>query len=137
MGDSMMQYRKTGPYRYIQTEEIEQDILQSGSAILHDCYPKFQDGDINTFEYIGFAYLMGANGLQANFDKAFCFLQAAAQGGSIPAQHFLADCYAYGIGVPEDPETAQNYYRLSAQSPVEEIRQAALQQLERLQNTQM
>lgn len=132
MGDSMMQYRSSGPYSYIRTEEIDQDILQSDNTLLHMMYKKLQDGDINTFEYVGFAYLFGNSGLPADFDKAFCFLQAAAQGGSIPAQHFLADCYAYGIGIPEDLEAAQNYYRLSAQSPVPEIREAALRQLEKL-----
>lgn len=123
---------KLGPYNYIniKLEEIERDIWTSGNAVLAAMLPRLRDGETDAMEYIGLAYLYGNHGLAADFDKAFSILQLAAQGGSMIAQHYLADCYAYGIGVPEDLEAARNYYQLSAQSSIPKIRDAALHQLE-------
>ena len=123
---------KLGPYNYIniKLEEIEQDIRESGNAVLASMLHQLREGETDAIEYIGLAYLYGNDGLAADFDKAFSILQLAAQGGSIISQHYLADCYAYGISMPEDLEAARNYYQLSAQSSVPKIREAALQQLE-------
>lgn len=126
---------KLGPYNYIniKLEEIERDIRESGNKILASMLPQLREGETDAMEYIGLAYLYGNHGLSANFDKAFSILQLAAQGGSMIAQHYLADCYAYGIGVPQDLEAARNYYQLSAQSSIPKIRDAARNQLEQLQ----
>ncbi|MCD8356209.1 MAG: hypothetical protein LUE11_06520 [Clostridia bacterium] len=130
-----MQRGKLGPYNYIniKLEEIEQDVLRAEDDILVSMMEKLREGDTDAIEYIGLAYLYGSNGLDADFSKAFSILQLAAQGGSIISQHYLADCYAYGIGMPEDLEAARNYYRLSAQSQIPKNRDAALEQLKRLE----
>lgn len=135
MGDVFMQRGKLGPYNYIniKLEEIEQDVLQTGNGVLVSMMEKLREGDTDAIEYVGLAYLYGSNGLAADFNKAFSILQLAAQGGSIISQHYLADCYAYGIGMPEDMEAARNYYRLSAQSQIPKIRDAALEQLQKLE----
>ena len=132
MGDRSMPQGKLGPYNYIniKLEEIEQDIRESGNAVLASMLHQLREGETDAIEYIGLAYLYGNDGLAADFDKAFSILQLAAQGGSIISQHYLADCYAYGIGMPEDLEAARNYYQLSAQSTIPRIRDAALHQLE-------
>lgn len=123
---------KLGPYNYIniKLEEIEQDIRESGNPVLKSMLYRLRESETDAIEYIGLAYLYGSDGLQADFDKAFSILQLAAQGGSIISQHYLADCYTYGIGTPQDLDAARNYYQLSAQSTVPKIRDAALKQLE-------
>ena len=96
MGDRSMPQGKLGPYNYIniKLEEIEQDIRESGNAVLASMLHQLREGETDAIEYIGLAYLYGNDGLAADFDKAFSILQLAAQGGSIISQHYLADWYA-------------------------------------------
>lgn len=48
-------------------------------------------------EYMSLAYIYGNSGLPASLEKGIGFLHLAAQGGCTTAQHYMADCYAYGL----------------------------------------
>lgn len=113
--------------------EVEDDIGRSRNKSLKKFWKKIQlEQDVDAMEYIGLAYLYGNSGLPASFEKGIGFLHLAAQGGCTTAQHYMADCYAYGIGVAQNMDAARNYYRLSTQDSDADLRKNALQQLEKL-----
>lgn len=117
----------------INFEQIEQDIQRANDVQLNRMYRKLrQNGGIDATDFIGTAYLLGCNGLQADINKALSFLYLSAEGGSATAQHYLGDCYAFGLCVPSNPHIAHHYYRLAAQSDVPLIRDAATAQLQKL-----
>ena len=111
---------------------VERELRESGDDALLRMCARLDEGDLEALEFVGAAYLRGSNGLRADFDKAFTFLQIAANAGSTEALLHLGDCYAYGIGVAADAATARSYYRLAAQSPQASVRETALRQLKRL-----
>lgn len=120
----------------INFEEIEQEIQQTGNQQLMLMGENLDNGNSDALEYIGTAYLRGSDGLHADFEKAIAFLQLAAECGSMTAQLYIADCYAFGIGMPVDLNAAQDYYRLAAQSTTPAIRDAARTQLDILNRSE-
>lgn len=120
----------------IDFSEMEKEILNTADAQLIQLKQRLLDGDTEALEFIGTAYLCGSNGLHADFNKAVFLFRLAAQGGSTTAQLYIGDCCAYGIGMPVDADAARYYYRLAAQSTIPAVRDAALEQLKKLENTQ-
>lgn len=134
-GNKHMKKDNPGEQFCISLEEAEDDIGRSGSESLKKIWEKIQlEQDVDAMEYIGLAYLYGNSGLPASFEKGIGFLHLAAQGGCTTAQHYIADCYAYGIGVEQDADTACEYYRLAIQDTDAALRQTARSQLERLKH---
>lgn len=117
----------------ISLEETENDIGKTENESLKKIWEKIQlEQDVDAMEYIGLAYVYGNSGLPASFEKGIGFLYLAAKGGCTTAQHYMADCYAYGIGVEQDADTACDYYRLAIQDTDVDMRQTAQSQLKRL-----
>lgn len=116
--------------------EAEDDVGRSGNESLKKLWEKIQlEQDVDAMEYIGLAYIYGNSGLPASFEKGIGFLHLAAQGGCTTAQHYMADCYAYGIGIAQNIDAARNYYRLSTQDSDASLRETAMQQLENLKSS--
>lgn len=137
MGIRIMQWgNKPFDFVDIRMEDIEQELQETGDEPLIQMMQRLSEGDDEALEFVGTAYLRGSNGLHADFDKAVLFLQLAAECGSTTAQLYIADCYAYGIGMTPDLDAARNYYRLAAQSQTPSVRDAACGQLERLKNAE-
>lgn len=134
-----MQWGNQKPFNLtdINYEEIEQEIRQTENRTLMLMGENIDSGNSDALEYIGTAYLRGSDGLHADFEKAITFLQLAAECGSTTAQHYLGECYAFGIGVPVSLSAAENYYRLAAQSTIPAIRNAALARLDALDEANM
>ena len=112
--------------------EIEQEIQHTKNLSLIHMGEKLKNSEVDALEYVGTAYLCGNDGLKADFEKAISILRLAAEGGSTTAQLYIADCYAFGIGVDIDVDIAKIIYRMASQSPTAYIRSAALEQLEKL-----
>lgn len=136
-GIQIMQWgNKPFNFADISVEDIDQELRETGDEPLIRMKARLPEGDVEALEFIGTAYLRGSNGLHADLDKALIFLQLAAECGSTTALLNVADCYAYGIGMPADPEAARNYYRLAEQSQTPSVREAARRQLELLEHAQ-
>lgn len=118
-------------------EQINRELVQTDNPPLQVIYQKLlhNNVDADALEFIGTAFLCGSNGLHADIGKALIFLRPAADCGSTAAQHYVAQCCAFGIGMPKSRDLARRYYRLAAQSTVPSIREAALSQLDSLNQT--
>lgn len=128
-----MKHTNSGEQFGIPLSEVEGDVEKSACESLKRLWEKVQlEHDVDAMEYIGLAYVYGNSGLPASFEKGIGFLHLAAKGGCTTAQHYMADCYAYGIGVEQDVDAACEYYRLAIQDTDVDMRQTAQNQLERL-----
>ena len=112
--------------------EIFAELYASSNALLPQMAEKILHGDVDAVEYVGICYLKGSDGLQADFPKAISLLRLATEGGGTTAPFYIADCYAYGISVRKDMQTAEKFYRMAAQSPIQSVREAAHRQLQKL-----
>ncbi len=128
-----MKHTNSGEQFGIPLAEVEDDVEKSACESLKRLWERVQlEHDVDAMEYIGLAYVYGNSGLPASFEKGIGFLHLAAEGGCTTAQHYMADCYAYGIGVEQDVDAACEYYRLAIQDTDVDMRQTAQSQLERL-----
>lgn len=128
-----MKHTNSGEQFGIPLAEVEDDVENSGCDNLKRIWEKVQrEHNVDAMEYIGLAYVYGNSGLPASLEKGIGFLHLAAQGGCTTAQHYMADCYAYGIGVEQDADAACAYYRLAIQDTDAALRQTARSQLKRL-----
>lgn len=90
-------------------------------------------GDISAQYYAGEYYLEG-KGTEADYEKAFSYLNAAASSekvvpGVANAQFSMGQIYENGYGVDVDLETAKQWYQTAAENGSEDA-QAALEGLE-------
>lgn len=128
-----MKHTNSGEQFGIPLAEVTEDVEKSARESLKRIWEKIQlEHDADAMEYIGLAYIYGNSGLPASFEKGIGFLHLAAEGGCTTAQYYIADCYAYGIGVEQDVDAACEHYRLATQDTDVDLRQTAQSQLERL-----
>jgi hypothetical protein len=72
------------------------------------------EGDTNAQVLLGEMYLLGRPPVERDYAEALRWFEAAASAGHAHAQYRLGTMYANGLGVEEDPDTALEWYRLSA-----------------------
>lgn len=129
-----MKHINPGEQFRIPMDAVEDDVEKSGNKRLKTIWEKIQqEQDVDAMEYMSLAYIYGNSGLPASLEKGIGFLHLAAQGGCTTAQHYMADCYAYEIGVTQNIGLACRYYRLSTQDSDDELRETARRQLKKLQ----
>lgn len=98
-----MKHISPGEQFRIPMDAVEDDVEKSGNKRLKTIWEKIQqEQDVDAMEYMSLAYIYGNSGLPASLEKGIGFLHLAAQGGCTTAQHYMADCYAYGIGVTQN-----------------------------------
>ncbi len=64
------------------------------------------------FARIGFAYLLGCESIEQDFEEAKYWLEAAARSKDVSAAHNIAWMYQNGLGVPRDEIKARTLYGL-------------------------
>lgn len=101
-------------------KEFEADIpegLRKMSTIAED--PRNVESVATANCILGQIYLFGKYGIKRDYERAYNYIQKAAEKHDDSAMYYLALCYEKGYGVLPNDDEALKYYRMAAQRGIE------------------